>query len=167
MTFIRDSASALARFPARAQINLRGGRQPEVGQTICRPGSARTLRQIASEGGETLYAGALARTIVADIRANGGLISLDDLAEYRVIERTPVRREYHGYEIVSTAPPSSGGMHILQMLNVLSTLLSVAKVWSLAQRHTCICWQNASKLHSPTGARTWRIRTAYTFRWMT
>jgi gamma-glutamyltranspeptidase/glutathione hydrolase len=80
---------------------------------------ARTLRQIADEGAETMYIGDLARAIVADMAANGGLITLDDLAGYRLYERTPVRGHYREYELVSTAPPSSGGAHIVQMLNLL------------------------------------------------
>jgi gamma-glutamyltranspeptidase/glutathione hydrolase len=117
---IGDSAPALAQSPASADVFLPGGRPPEVGQVIRRTAFARTLRQIADEGADTLYTGALARTIVADMQANGGLISLQDLAKYRVFERTPVRGQYRGFEIVSTAPPSSGGTHIVQMLNLLS-----------------------------------------------
>ncbi len=117
---IRDSASAMARFPDSAAVFLPGGASPEVGQLIRRRSFARTLRQIADEGAETMYTGALARTVVADIQANGGLITLEDLADYRVHERAPVRGEYRGHEIVSAAPPSSGGTHIVQMLNLLS-----------------------------------------------
>jgi gamma-glutamyltranspeptidase / glutathione hydrolase len=58
--------------------------------------------------------------VVADMQANGGLITLDDLANYSVCERDPVRGQYRGYDILSAAPPSSGGTHILQMLNLLS-----------------------------------------------
>ncbi len=116
---IDSSAEALARFPATAAVFLPGGTVPVVGQAIVRRDYARTLRQIAAEGARTMYDGALARAIVADLRANGGLITLDDLAEYRVYERAPVRSWYRGHEIVSTAPPSSGGTHIAQMLNLL------------------------------------------------
>jgi gamma-glutamyltranspeptidase/glutathione hydrolase len=117
---IGDSASELAQFPASADVFLAAGRPPEVGRMIRPTAFARTLRQIAAEGADTLYAGALARTIVRDVQANGGLMSLEDLADYRVVERTPVRGEYRGHEIISTAPPSSGGTHIVQMLNLLS-----------------------------------------------
>ena len=116
---IREGAEAIARFPATAEVFLPGGRPPSVGQRIVRAAYARTLRQIALEGAETMYTGALARTVVADAQANGGLLTLDDLASYRVVERAPVRGAYRGYEIVSAAPPSSGGTHILQMLNLL------------------------------------------------
>jgi gamma-glutamyltranspeptidase / glutathione hydrolase len=120
VNLIRDSAQAIGRFPATAEVFLPGGRPPGVGQVIVRGAYARTLRQIADEGPETLYTGTLARVVVADMQANGGLITLDDLASYRVCERDPVRGQYRGYDILSAAPPSSGGTHILQMLNLLA-----------------------------------------------
>ncbi|MGI8553919.1 MAG: gamma-glutamyltransferase [Dehalococcoidia bacterium] len=109
----------IARFPATAQVFLPRGHVPAAGERIVRSDYARTLRQIADEGPETMYSGALARTIVADMAANGGLITIDDLATYRIHERPPVRGEYRGHEIVSMAPPSSGGTHIVELLNVL------------------------------------------------
>lgn len=116
---IADGRAALTRFPASAAVFLPGGQVPAVGQRIVRADYARTLRQIAAEGPETMYTGALARVIADDMAANGGLIGLDDLANYRVIERAPVRSGYRGHEILSMAPPSSGGTHIAQILNLL------------------------------------------------
>jgi gamma-glutamyltranspeptidase/glutathione hydrolase len=116
---ITTAAADLTRFPASAEIFLPGGQVPDVGQRIVRAEYARTLQQIADEGPGTMYTGALARTIADDMRANGGLITLEDLAAYRVVERAPVRGTYRGYEIISTAPPSSGGTHIVQLLNLL------------------------------------------------
>ena len=116
---IQNAARDLARFPASAEVFLPGGKVPEVGQRIVRTEYARTLQQIADHGPETMYTGALAKVVADDMRANGGLITLDDLAAYRVIERAPVRGTYRGYEIISTAPPSSGGTHIVQLLNLL------------------------------------------------
>jgi gamma-glutamyltranspeptidase/glutathione hydrolase len=119
IAMIEDGREALARFPASAEIFLPGGRVPAVGQQIVRADYARTLRQIADEGPETLYTGPLARVIADDMAANGGLITRDDLAGYRVVEREPVRSTYRGHEIISMAPPSSGGTHIAQILNLL------------------------------------------------
>jgi gamma-glutamyltranspeptidase/glutathione hydrolase len=116
---ISGAATDLARFPASAEIFLPGGQAPAVGDRIVRADYARTLQQIAQDGPETMYTGALARVIADDMRANGGLITLEDLAAYRVVERAPVRGTYRGYEIISTAPPSSGGTHIVQLLNLL------------------------------------------------
>jgi gamma-glutamyltranspeptidase/glutathione hydrolase len=116
---ISGAAADLARFPASAEIFLPGRQVPAVGDRIVRAAYGRTLQQIADEGPETMYSGALARVITDDMRANGGLITLEDLAAYRVVERAPVRATYRGYEIISTAPPSSGGTHIVQLLNLL------------------------------------------------
>jgi gamma-glutamyltranspeptidase/glutathione hydrolase len=116
---IEASEPALRRFPASAEVFLPGGRVPAIGQRIVRSDYARTLTQIADEGAETMYTGSLARTIVADMERNGGLISTADLAGYRIFERTPVRGAYRGHEVVSMAPVSSGGTHIIQVLNLL------------------------------------------------
>ena len=116
---ITNAAADLARFPASAEVFLPGGKPPAVGDRIVRADYARTLQQIADEGPETMYTGSLARVIADDMAANGGLITLEDLDAYRVVERAPVRGTYRGYEIISTAPPSSGGTHIIQLLNLL------------------------------------------------
>ncbi|MFN8525691.1 MAG: gamma-glutamyltransferase [Chloroflexota bacterium] len=116
---IQQSEAALRRFPASAEVFLPGGRVPAVGSRIVRKDFGRTLRQIAEDGPEAMYTGSLAKAIVADMERNGGLISLEDLAEYRVVERSPVRGTYRGHEIVAPAPPSSGGTHIVQMLGIL------------------------------------------------
>ncbi len=80
---------------------------------------ARTLQLIADEGASAFYEGEIADLIVAEMERGGGLIDHESLAAYKVFEREPVRGEYRGYEIVSMPPPSSGGIHILQMLNML------------------------------------------------
>ena len=119
IAMIEDGREALARFPASAEIFVPGGHVPAIGQQIVRADYARTLRQIADDGPETLYTGPLARVIADDMAANEGLITRDDLAGYRVVEREPVRSTYRGHEIISMAPPSSGGTHIAQILNLL------------------------------------------------
>lgn len=116
---IEKSAADMARFPATATVFMPGGRVPTAGQTIRRQDYARTLTTIAEEGAETLYTGSLARTVVEDMAANGGMITLDDLAAYRIHERRPVRGSYRGYDVISMSPPSSGGTHIIQILNLL------------------------------------------------
>lgn len=80
---------------------------------------AKTLKLIARHGGKAFYTGKVADLIVADMHANQGLISKRDLADYKVVERQPLRGLYRDYEIVTTPPPSSGGIHIIQMLNIL------------------------------------------------
>jgi gamma-glutamyltranspeptidase/glutathione hydrolase len=116
---IENNRDSIARFPATAEVFLPGGRVPALGEAIIRSDYARTLRQIADEGPETMYTGSLARRIVEDMAANGGLISIDDLADYRIHERIPVRGAYRSHEVISMAPVSSGGTHIIQLLNLL------------------------------------------------
>lgn len=95
-----------------------GGRMP-VGHKFRQRDLAWTLKQIRRKGRDGFYSGEVARRIVADMKANNGLITLDDLASYRVVEREPVRGRFLDYEIVSAPPPSSGGVHILQIMNIL------------------------------------------------
>jgi gamma-glutamyltranspeptidase/glutathione hydrolase len=80
---------------------------------------AKTLRAIAERGPKAFYEGGVADLIAKDMQANGGIITKNDLKRYKPIWREPVRGSYRGYEIVSMAPPSSGGTHIIQMLNIL------------------------------------------------
>ncbi|MEO1419468.1 MAG: gamma-glutamyltransferase [Pseudomonadota bacterium] len=89
------------------------------GEILRQPDLAWSLQELSDEGPDALYRGAVGKRIVADMRANGGLITEQDLADYEVAVRTPVRGDYRGYEIVSMPPPSSGGVLIIQMLNVL------------------------------------------------
>ena len=91
----------------------------EIGDTWRQPDLAWTLRQIADQGAEAFYRGEIAQRIVAAMEAGNGLITRQDLADYRAIERPPVRGHFHEFEVVSAPPPSSGGVHILQILNML------------------------------------------------
>jgi len=109
----------LSRFPASAEVFLPGGNVPAVNDRIVRTDYANTLEAIAQHGPDYLYRGPLGEAIVADMARNGGLITKDDLEDYRIYERPPVRGTYRGYEIVSMGPTSSGGTHIIQMLNIL------------------------------------------------
>jgi len=95
-----------------------GSRRP-VGSLFRQPDLAWTLRQIREHGVDGFYTGPVADRIVADMEANDGLITHADLAGYKVIEREPVRGTYDGYEIVAPPPPSSGGTHIIQILNIM------------------------------------------------
>ncbi|RIK40226.1 MAG: gamma-glutamyltransferase, partial [Chloroflexi bacterium] len=86
---------------------------------LVRADYAATLEKIAEHGPDYLYHGPLGRAIAEDMAANGGVLSMDDIEGYQVYERAPVRGTYRGYEIVSMGPVSSGGTHIIQMLNIL------------------------------------------------
>lgn len=116
LTYSHDQ---LAAHPAARAIFLPEGKAPQVGQTLIQKDLAWSLEQIASHGLAGFYKGPLAERLVAAIQAGGGLITLEDLANYKVVEREPLRGTYRGYEVVSMPPPSSGGIHVIQMLNIL------------------------------------------------
>ena len=116
---IRLNRDDLAMFPASAEVFLPGGSPPAVGQTIVRSDYARTLEAIAVEGSDVLYKGRIGEMVAADMAVNGGIITEDDFADYRIHLREPVRGAYRGYEIVSVAPTSSGGTAIIEILNIL------------------------------------------------
>ena len=106
--------------PAAMKIYFkRGGTTYQPGDIWKQKDLARSLRSIARDGPDVFYEGWIARKIAAEMKANGGLISREDLAAYRPVIRQPVRGVYRGYEIVSMPPPSSGGVHLIQMLNLL------------------------------------------------
>ena len=109
----------MAASPASLAVFYPGGRAPAVGETLVQADLAWSLRQIAEHGPAAFYRGAIAERLVADQQAHGGLITAADLAAYRPVIREPVRGTYRGYEIVSMPPPSSGGVHLIQMLNLL------------------------------------------------
>ena len=116
----RDLRSArLARFPESKRIFQRDGRFYEPGEIFRQPDLHRTLRRIAKHGAGDFYEGQTARLIARDMKRHGGTITLDDLKQYKPVERRTLLGQYRGYEIIAPPPPSSGGVGILQMLNML------------------------------------------------
>ncbi len=106
--------------PASMAIFYKPGGVPyELGEILVQKDLARSLRLIAQEGSKAFYKGAIASAIVADMEANGGLITKEDLAAYKPVMREPIRGTYRGYQIYSMPLPSSGGVHLVQMLNLL------------------------------------------------
>jgi gamma-glutamyltranspeptidase/glutathione hydrolase len=113
-------AGAMGRFPSSvAAYGKPGGGTWAEGDRIVLSDLGRTLRAIASEGPDAFYTGWIADRIAEDMKANGGIISREDLAAYRPQERRPVRGTYRGFEIVAMPPPSSGGVVLVEMLNIL------------------------------------------------
>lgn len=108
-----------ANSAVRAAFFKPDGSSYAVGETFRQPDLARTLQAIADAGPAGFYRGAFARALASEMKANGGLISEADMADYQAIVRQPVSGSYRGYRIISTPPPSSGGIHILQILNIL------------------------------------------------
>lgn len=106
-------------YPASIAQFSKAGQPFEAGDRLVQGDLARTLERIAAEGPAGFYTGETARLIEADMRANGGLITTADLAAYTAIRREPLRGTYRGYEVLGMPPISSGGVAVLQMLNVL------------------------------------------------
>lgn len=110
----------LARHPAAAKIYLKPDLTvPQVGDHIALDDLAATLDVIAAKGASGFYQGPIAEKIVATVKEMGGRMSLDDLVHYQAVEREPVRGTYRGHEIISMPPPSSGGAHVIEILNIL------------------------------------------------
>ena len=110
----------LARWPSSAKIFLKSdGVALGRGDTLIQPDLAASLEAIAADGPRAFYEGPIAETIAASLRANGGIMTIDDLKAYRPIARPVVRGSYRGYDVVSMPPPSSGGVHLIQILNIL------------------------------------------------
>lgn len=108
------------RLDAAAQrVFVPAGRPLPTGDTLCQSDLANTLAAIAEHGPDAFYAGPIADALTAAIRVAGGILTAADLAAYRTVWREPVRGEYKGLEIVGMPPPSSGGVHLVQMLNIL------------------------------------------------
>ncbi len=108
------------RFPGTAAIQLPPSGQPiEAGWHLAQPELARTLRTLAREGPDAFYRGGIAKAIAAEIERRGGLLSANDLDAYRTKWREPLQGSYRGYDVLTFPPPSSGGVALLEMLNVL------------------------------------------------
>ena len=112
--------AALRKSPAAATQFLQGDEVPAEGYRLRQPDLAATLEALAGQGEKGFYAGPVAEKLVAGVRAAGGIWTLEDLRRYRIVERRPVRGSYRGITITSAAPPSSGGIVLLQMLNLLA-----------------------------------------------
>lgn len=110
----------IARWHSSAPVFLNSdGTVLMPGQDLLQPDLAITLRAIASDGPKGFYEGPVAEKIVAAVRKAGGVMTTEDMKNYRAILREPVRGTYRGYDIVSMPPPSSGGVHLIEMLNIL------------------------------------------------
>ncbi len=116
---IKSSREKLEKFPTSAKIYFSGDRLPEVGALLVQHDLAVTLKTIASNGSHAFYKGEIAKKIVKFMEQNGGLITATDLASYQAKLRNPVYGTYRGYDVYSMPPPSSGGIHVIQILNIL------------------------------------------------
>ena len=117
---IQDEQKNLERWPASAAKYLPNGKVPAAGEIWRDPEQARTLELLAQYGDSGFYSGETAQKLIDAVHAAGGNWTLKDLSSYRVKERMPITIDYHGYKIITAPPPSSGGVAIAEILNILS-----------------------------------------------
>jgi gamma-glutamyltranspeptidase/glutathione hydrolase len=116
---ISEAAADLGADPAAAAVYMPGGSPLAPGARLVNGDYAESLRLIALEGQGALHGGPLGAALAARIAKGGGLVGMDDLLGYKVMERLPIRGTYRGWEIVGPPPPAASGVHIVQMLNIL------------------------------------------------
>ena len=109
----------LGQWESSKAIFFKDGRPLQAGEKLVQKDLAKSMRLIAKQGPSAFYEGDIAKKIVAEMDKHGGLISAGDLKNYKVVERVPVTGNYRGYQVMSMPPPSSGGVHIIQMMNIL------------------------------------------------
>ncbi len=115
------ASKLLAQFPESRRVFQGDGRHYEPDELLVQPDLARTLERIARHGAADFYEGETARRFAAAMSEHGGLITIEDLEGYAVVERKPLTGSYRGYQILTAPPPSSGGVGVLQMLGVLES----------------------------------------------
>src|SRR6266513_5038106 len=121
---LEEESPGLQAFPSSKRIFLNGGRMFKAGETLRQPELAATLRRIAHNGAAEFYRGETARVLADEMAKNGGIVSLDDLANYKPKAREVLRAKYesggHAWEVLTAPPPSSGGVAIIEALNMLT-----------------------------------------------
>jgi gamma-glutamyltranspeptidase / glutathione hydrolase len=121
------------KYPASLAQFTKNGTPYQAGDILKQPDLARSLQRIADQGAKGFYEGETAELIEKDMKANGGLITREDLKKYQAKERAPVKGVYRGYDVIGMAPPSSGGMAVIQALNVLEGFDLKANGYGAAQ----------------------------------
>ncbi|MGD8591518.1 MAG: gamma-glutamyltransferase [Gammaproteobacteria bacterium] len=111
---------AIQASPAAAAVLLQNNKPPEAGFIVKQPDLAITLKALATQGFDGFYKGAVAQKLVQGVKDAKGIWTLEDLTNYKIVERPPIVGNYHDMQITSAAPPSSGGIALLTMLNILS-----------------------------------------------
>lgn len=127
-----ERSEVMQRYPGTREVFLRNGHAPKEGELFKQPELARTLELLAAKGFDGFYRGATAKKLIAGVNKAGGHWTADELAGYRVKEREPLRFEYDGWDIVTAPPPSSGGIALAEMLQILEP-------WDLARLPQAEC----------------------------
>jgi len=116
---LRGVLPSMQKYPASVAQFSKNGVPYEAGETLKQPDLARTLEKIAAQGPAGFYEGEVALALEKEMQVQGGLITREDLKNYKAVRRVPVKGTYRGYEVISMPPPTSGGVALIQMLNVL------------------------------------------------
>lgn len=128
---------ALRQSPAAAKVFLHNNQVPQLGYRIIQQDLANTLQQLAQQGRKGFYQGNVAQALVKGVQQAQGIWQLSDLKQYKVVERQPIISEYQGYRIVSAAPPSSGGVALATIFNILKQY-DFNKISSITRKHLII-----------------------------
>ena len=131
----RNAEKELAPYQDSKRIFLNNGNYFTEGDTLRQPDLAATLGRLQKQGPREFYTGKTAQLIAADMQKHNGLMTLDDLKNYQATERVPLRGSYRGYPIIAMPPPSSGGIALLEMLNILEGYDLSGMGWSSADRY--------------------------------
>jgi gamma-glutamyltranspeptidase / glutathione hydrolase len=132
---LKGNEKYLSQYPETRRIYLRDGNFYNDGEVFRQPELGATFARLQRAGPDEFYTGQTARLIVADMKRNNGLMTMEDLREYVAKEREPLRGTYRGYEIISMPPPSSGGAVLIQMLNILEGFDLKKLDWASSDRY--------------------------------
>jgi gamma-glutamyltranspeptidase / glutathione hydrolase len=146
-TTVAEGRAAFAKYPESAKIFLPGGRPLAAGDRFVNEDYAETLRTIAKEGAQSFYRGSIARRIAADMAENGGIITAEDLAQYRAMERRPLVGRYRNHLVYSVPAPVSTGLQVIETLQILDNYKA---------NRGAIVPTDADYLHNVIDA--WRVR---------
>ncbi|HUU34918.1 MAG TPA: gamma-glutamyltransferase, partial [Vicinamibacterales bacterium] len=158
---ISEGRRFIEKYPESARIFLPGGAVPQPGDRFVNKDYAETLRAIARDGAETFYRGAIARKIAADMADNGGIITYADLAQYRAMERVPVRGRYRGHAVFSASPPIATGIQLIESLQVLDNFTPKAGARTTTDadywHHVIEAWKIRDPLRRVADPERWPV----------
>lgn len=116
---LKEEKSTLGKWSSSKAIFFKNGEPLKSGDLLVQKDLAKSLRLIAKQGAKAFYQGEIATKIAKEMQSQGGTMTLEDLKAYKVVERQPIIGDYRGYKIVTMPPPSSGGVHLIEILNML------------------------------------------------
>ena len=116
---LKEEKSTLGKWSASKAIFFKNGEPMKSGDLLVQKDLAKSLRLIAKQGAKAFYQGEIATKIAKEMQSHGGTMTLEDLKAYKVVERQPIIGDYRGYKVVTMPPPSSGGVHLIEILNML------------------------------------------------